>query len=297
MLCHSVHTYQGALKFRQTIETRLAAAGALDILVVGAGYTGLETAVALRHGIERSGRTPTVTVVDAADHILPMVNEKERRRIRSYLDKNDIVVRTGTVVTNVSRDNEMVTARLSDGTSLVNPVVSWAGGMTGTAAALGLDVETTRDGRVVTTDGLQIPGHPGVFVAGDAVAITGGDGSVFRRAVNVSYYSGRRAGKNVAAVLAGKAPKPFHPVDLGWVIPLGAESVGRVFGVFRVGRRLGVRLHYFMSGFRHFGGGRGLRFYGRALAPGGFSEPLSPTADPDADSGAVSAVDSGDPEG
>jgi NADH:ubiquinone reductase (H+-translocating) len=276
LLCHSVHTYPGALKFRQTIETRLAGAGALDILIVGAGYTGLETAVALRHGIERSGRTPTVTVVDAADQILPMVTEKERRRIQSYLEKNDIVVSTGTVVTEVSRDGEMVTVRLSDGTSLVNPVVSWAGGMAGTAAALGLEVETTRDGRIVTTGELQIPGYPEVFVAGDAVAITGGNGRVFRRAVNVSYCSGRRAGRNMAAFLEGRAPKPFHPVDLGWVIPLGAESVGRVFGVFRVGRRLGVRLHYFMSGFRHFGGGKGLPFYGRALAPEGISEPLLP---------------------
>lgn len=295
---HAVNTLEKALAFRRTVEERLTAAPSLSVLVVGAGYTGLETAVSLRQGIAQAGTAAEITVVDVAEDILPMVSDDERRRIREYLTRMDISLRLGSRVTEVTaRDSgtsgeataqgsarrygaRQFEVHLSDGTVIVDPVVCWAGGMVGTAADFGLEVDFSRDGRIVTNEFLQVPNHPDIFAAGDAAAIRRPDGTAVRRAVNFSYYSGRRAGKNVAAWLSDRPMKPFRPVDLGWIIPLGGESVGRVFGVFKVGRRLGLRLHYIMSGFRHFGGGKGLAYYARAFVPTGRSDPLVPAAAP-----------------
>ena len=134
-------------------------------------------------------------------------------------------------------------------------------------------VERTRDGRIMTNEYLQIPEYPLLFAAGDAAALTR-DGQQLRRAVNFSYYSGRVAGRNAVAQRAGRALKPFRAVDLGWVIPLGTESSGRIFGGIPVGGKLGLRMHYFMNGFRHFGGGRAGDFYATALNLRRQPEPL-----------------------
>ncbi len=280
--CYAVHTLESALTFRRIVEERLAASPDINILIVGAGYTGLETAVALRQGVSQAGTAAEITVADVADDILPMITESERRRIRDYLSTIGISLRLGTGVTKVTAgapgDSGDVPAGksvlLSDGTVIDNPLVCWAGGMVGTAADFGLTADFSRDGRIVTNEFLQLPAHTDIFAAGDAAALQRKDGTVVRRAVNFSYYSGRRAGGNVAAWLGERQMKSFRPVDLGWIIPLGDESVGRVFGLFKVGRRLGIRLHYFMSGFRHFGGGKGFAYYARAVDPAGRSDPL-----------------------
>jgi hypothetical protein len=84
--------------------------------------------------------------------------------------------------------------------------------------------------------------------------------------VNFAYYSGKRAGANTAAHLRGRDTRAFSPVDLGWVIPLGTTSVGKAFGWMPLGGRMGLRMHYAMCGFRHFGGGEARHFYASALA-------------------------------
>lgn len=255
---YTVHSLDAAARFRSAVETRIGDEDPISILIVGAGYTGLETAVALRHGLSQTGPAQ-ITVIDLAPSILPMVSDRSRERILNYLKNQEIDVRLNTGITEVLGSGASARVTLSDGSELSAPLVCWAAGMRATPIDVSPKTETTADGRFVTDESLGVPGYSGVFAAGDAAALMR-NGSVLRRAVNFAYYSGRRAGQNAARVLSGIPPRPFTAVDLGWVIPLGDTSVGRVFGAFRVGGRPGLRMHYLMSGFRHFGGGYGGEF-------------------------------------
>jgi NADH dehydrogenase len=243
------------------------------VVIVGAGYTGLEVALALRDGFgpdrpAGQGTTPLrITVVEAGADILPMARERERRRVYEYLGARGIELKLGTTLDGAVQSADGPGVRLSDGTEIPRALVCWSAGMRAVGIGLQEQLPHTGDGRIHTNEYLQAPGHPEVMIAGDAAALQR-DGELVRRAVNFAYYSGRRAGRNLAAYLSNQASgsmKPFQPVDLGWIIPLGDASIGRLLGTIPVGGRFASRLHYIMSGFRHFGGGRAGEFYRTAV--------------------------------
>ncbi len=272
---HTVHSLETARSFRRAVESHLRANPSGPIVIVGAGYTGLEVAACLRAGSAGADARPEITIVDVADSILGFLTDGERRRIRSYFDTLGVEIRTSTALESYYGG----TAVLSDGTRIDDSLVCWAAGMRGQPLPIDGEVERTRDGRLHTTAALQLPQHPEVFAAGDAAALWKGE-TTARRAVNFSYYSGRRAGANVAAALAGRPLRDFRPVDLGWIIPLGEESVGRIFGRIRAGGSLGLRMHYLMCGFRHFAGANAGEFYRTAARLSRRPDPLELSREP-----------------
>jgi NADH:ubiquinone reductase (H+-translocating) len=255
-----VQTLEQALELRDEFERRLATRQPLSVIVAGGGYTGLETAIALRDGCREPDRCE-IRVVDPAGSLLPMITDAERERLLAFISSRGITVQTGTTINRVERSG----AHLSDGTTVTDPLLIWAGGMRAEPVLNTERADSSRDGRLAVTPTLALPDHPEVFVAGDLAALAKDD-QILRRAVNFAYYSGRAAGKNAARHLKGTRGETFSPVDLGWVIPLSDESAGRIFGAIRVGGKLGTRLHYLMCGFRHFGPKQAWAFYSAALA-------------------------------
>ncbi|MFW6215035.1 MAG: NAD(P)/FAD-dependent oxidoreductase [Alkalispirochaetaceae bacterium] len=253
---HSVHSLPAARAFRHAYLEKARENRSPEVVVVGGGYTGLEVAAALRYGSVRAGLEPKIRVVDLSKELLTFLPEKPRRRLISYLQDRRIELITSTSLASLT-DEE---AELSNGDKIHDPLVCWSAGMEAEQEELSGTVSRTRDGRVTVNEMLQIPGYPEVLVAGDAANLEK-DGTTLRRAVNFSYYSGRRAGANAAALLSGGEVQRFKPVDLGWVIPLSEASTGRILGSLPVGGRLGIRLHYFMCGFRHFGAEQRREFY------------------------------------
>jgi len=270
---HTVHTFDAARSFRDEVTRRLRS-NPLEVVIVGGGYTGLEVAASLRKGIRGASEKLGITVVEAAPEIIPFLDSSIRRRVRDYLEELNITIRTETTLKSYADD----TAVLSDGTRIGDCLICWSAGMRAPALGLTESIERTPDGRIRVTEFLGLPGYPEVFVAGDIAALEK-DGKLLRRAVNFSYYSGKTAGRNAAAHLSGARLVPFRPVDLGWVIPLGDVSSGRIFGGIPVGRAFGLRLHYIMCGFRHFGVKEAWEFYKTAMHLRRAPDPLMPSED------------------
>ncbi|MFW6368386.1 MAG: NAD(P)/FAD-dependent oxidoreductase [Spirochaetota bacterium] len=245
---HTLHSYEAAKALRSELAAKATSGSGTTLIVVGAGYTGLEVAACTDYGFAQLRGGISILVVEKADTILTFLSEKARKKVRAYLKSIDVELRTGVSLARLTERQ----AELSDGTTIEHPVVCWSAGMQAANDHIEGQFERTADKRLKTDEYLRLPAHPDVFVAGDAAALTDGK-SVLRRAINFAYYSGRRAGSNCARVMKDRSPRPFRPLDLGWVIPLGTMSIGRVFGILPVGGKLGLRLHYFMSGFRHFG--------------------------------------------
>jgi NADH dehydrogenase FAD-containing subunit len=103
-----------------------------------------------------------------------------------------------------------------------------------------------------------------VYAAGDAAAIRRGE-NYLRKAVNFSRGSGTVAGRNVARALEDDLPEPFHPVDLGWVIPFCDVGVGRLFSRYAMRGRIPLFLHYLMCGVRNYEAANRIHFWKRAI--------------------------------
>ncbi len=257
---YTLTSLEEAVRVRDDFTDYLQTAAQPHAVVVGAGYTGLELATALRNRADLLGSDVPITVVEKAPALLPFLLSEEREYIAEYLDRRNITIRLDSTVDEFSGGTLLVNGELR----IERPFFCWAAGAEQALDGFGDDVPRARDGRILVDENLEIPGYPGVFVAGDGAAIRDGE-AVLRRAINFSLYGGRHGGLNIARRVRGKEPVRFRPVDLGWVIPLSEISVGRVFGRFRVKGRFGMRLHYLMNGYRNFNARNFFAFLGHAL--------------------------------
>ncbi len=152
----------------------------MTFVVVGGGPTGVELAGALGEIAHdtlkrdfRSIRSPDaqILLVEAMDRVLQTYPPGRSVSARRQLEKLGVIVRTGTPVTSI--DEKGVTLEVGDGQERVEArTVLWAAGVHassfGRKVAAATGASTDRAGRVVVGPDLTVPGHPEIFVIGDA---------------------------------------------------------------------------------------------------------------------------------
>jgi NADH dehydrogenase len=206
--------------------------GAPTFVVVGGGPTGVETAGALMELLDVSVRRDKlridpkrtrVVLLDVGNRLLGAFDPHAGRYAADTLGARGVEVRLRTGVTEVRPDG----VRLDSGEWIAAAAVVWAGGVSvdGTLAA-SLDTPRGRGGRVVVEPDLSLPGRPEVSVIGDAagVPIGPGDEGLSPQVAQVAIQSGRHAGRQILARLAGRPTVPFRYRDKGIMATIGRRS-------------------------------------------------------------------------
>jgi NADH:ubiquinone reductase (H+-translocating) len=235
-----------ALRIRHDFSAYLRETEHPHVLMAGSGYTGLELAMSLFYRAKAAGKSCAVTIVDPTPILLPSLPDRQRQYVLDFLVSQGAEVRLGVAVEAFDGRQAVAGGRTYD-----NVFFCWAVGSAFAVPELNGRVDRLRDGRLKVRPDLSLPGYPNVFAAGDSAAIER-RGQVLRKAVNFAYYGGRHAGRNVARRRRGQRSLPFHPKDLGWIVPFHATSIGRLPGGIWVRGRLGVRLHHLMCGLRNY---------------------------------------------
>jgi NADH dehydrogenase len=197
----------------------------LTFVIVGGGATGVELAGALaeisRQTLRDEFRTfdpadARILLVEGGPTLLKGYPERLTTAARRSLERLGVEVRTGTRVQDIAPGR----VTLPDETIAAETVL-WAAGVTAHALGKDLGADRSRGNRVPVTDTLQLAGHPNVFVAGDLAASVGKNGEDLPGVAQVAMQGGKAAGKNVARLVAGQAPQPFHYVDKGTMATIG----------------------------------------------------------------------------
>ena len=89
--------------------------------------------------------------------------------------------------------------------------VIWAAGVMASLAREWLNAKTDRSGRVIVNADLTIPGHPGVFVLGDAASAHDAHGRPLTGVATVAKQQDAYVAKRLVAELEG-GPTPFIPL-------------------------------------------------------------------------------------
>src|SRR5262245_34296801 len=201
--------------------------GALNVVVVGGGPTGVETAGAVaelyRHEFVKDYpdipvEHSRVILVEAGPQLFSMFKPKLQEYAAKALTDRTVEVRTGVAVASVSTTR----ITLKSGEAISAHTLVWGAGLQGNPVArtLGLDLE--RGNRLGVGEDLTLPGHPEVFVPGDVAAITDQKtGQVLPQLGSVALQTGQRAGKNIARLISGKEPKSFVYHDKGTMAAIG----------------------------------------------------------------------------
>lgn len=243
---YHLDSLETARRIRDDFINYLRRAERPNIVMAGGGYTGLELAMSLYYRAQAAGKPCRATVIDPAPDILPFLPEAKRQYIKAFLARNDVTIVSGQRITGFDRTTVTAGERIFH-----NAFFCWAGGSTFAVPEIKGTVARLGDGRLKVNPDLSLPNYPDVFAAGDAAAFEQ-NGQMLRKAINFAWYEGKCAGKNIARRCCGKSTKPFRPFDAGWVIPLHGDSVGQMFSRIWIRGKAGLRLHYFMCGFRNY---------------------------------------------
>jgi NADH dehydrogenase len=204
--------------------------GALNVVVVGGGPTGVETAGALAELYTGEFRkdypdigedAARITLVEAGPEIFSMFKPELRNYAVEALTKRGVEVTTSEVVESIAPQR----VKLKSGKELKAHTLVWGAGLQGNALVQSLGLDLERGNRIAVDAELRLPSHPEVFVVGDVAAITDSKTQqVLPQLGSVALQSGEHAGETIARLVEGKEPKPFKYRDKGTMATIGRGS-------------------------------------------------------------------------
>ncbi|MBR0831050.1 NAD(P)/FAD-dependent oxidoreductase [Bradyrhizobium manausense] len=218
-----VDTYAAALR----LDNHLAslgrngpAPGQSNVVVVGAGFTGIEVAAEMPDKLRRAGIAGShrIILVDPNPVVGATIGDHARPVIKEALSSLEVETRLGERVTAI----EAAGVSLSSGEFIPAQTVVWCAGMRASPLAAGLRVERDRYGRLLVDPFMRVADLSHVFAAGDVASsvVDGLHPTVM--SCQFARPMGRFAGHNVVADLLGL---PMLPLRIDWyvtVLDLGA---------------------------------------------------------------------------
>ena len=232
----------------------------LTFVIVGGGPTGVELAGALAEIARQTLRDEfrlidpsraRIVLVEAGPTILAAFPEKLRNAARAALHDLKIEVLENTAVTGIDEGGVTLGDR-----ALAAGTVLWAAGVSASPLVQTLGVPLDRAGRAMVDADLAIPGHPEVFVVGDAATFTHQTGKPLPGVAQVAMQQARHAAENVLRRTRGEATRPFRYHDKGNMATIGRGSAIADLGWIRfsgfVAWLVWLFIHIFMLiGFRN----------------------------------------------
>ena len=197
----------------------------LTFVVVGGGPTGVEMAGAVAeirsYALKRDFRhidptEATVLLLEGGPRLLPAYPPSLSTEAKRELRRLGVEVRTETFVTEV-RPGAVAAA----GWVIPTQTVIWAAGNTASPLLKTLHAPLDRMGRAIVEPDCSIPGHPEVFVLGDAAAFDHQAGGTLPGLCPVAIQMGEYAARTIRGDLAGRPRRPFHYWDKGQLAVIG----------------------------------------------------------------------------
>lgn len=202
----------------------------MNIIIVGGGPTGVETAGALgelklhilpRDYPELDFKRMQIHIIDMEDRLLKTMSPEASRSAEKFLKKFDVNIWLKTKVTGY--DGKLV--NLSNGKQLSADTVIWASGVAG-ALIEGLKSDVVVQGGRIKVDAYnRVQGYANIFAIGDVAAmISDKNPRGFPMLAPVAIQQARRLSKNIPQLMANKTVKPFVYRNFGVMATVGRNN-------------------------------------------------------------------------
>lgn len=211
----------------------------LNIAIIGAGATGVELAAELHYTLEQVGtygldnintkRDVKITLIEAADRILPGLPERVSDLTTKELHKLGIEVLTDVRVKEVEED-KIITV---DGKIIPVTLVVWSAGIKGSEQVKNLDgLEFNHLNQLLVKQTLQTTKDENIFAMGDCASCPRDDtGLTVPPRAQAASQQATTLAKSLAGYIQGKPLLIYHYKDYGSLISLSKpNTVGDLMG-------------------------------------------------------------------
>ncbi len=206
----------------------------LSFIVVGGGYSGVETAGEINDLVRSSRKFYTnirdediqVTLIHSRDQLLPEISPSLREFAREEMIKAGVAIRLNTRVQLATGEG----VGLPDGFVSGGTIVCTIGS---TTAPVIERLDTLKDkGRILTDPDMRLHGRLNAWAIGDCASIVNAeDGQPSPPTGQFAERQGRQCALNILRVMHGEPTQPFKFKVLGQLCSIGGHSaVAEMFG-------------------------------------------------------------------
>ncbi|MBE6903908.1 MAG: NAD(P)/FAD-dependent oxidoreductase [Ruminococcaceae bacterium] len=228
-------SFDDAVRLKEHIEGLFCSAknenNKIPIFVIGAGFTGVETAgeiaeyvpiLCKKYGVSRE--RAEIYLIDLLDRVIPTLPQKLSSKVQKRLEKMGVKVMLKTNVTEISQSKIFL-----DKKSFDTQTVIWAAGIEGAEISQNMS-EKNLKGRLKTDAFLRCTDYPEIFAVGDCLYYEY-EGSCVPRMVENAEQSAEICAHNIFVTAFNKGSlKEYKPSFHGVMVCVGSR-----YGVARVG--------------------------------------------------------------
>jgi NADH dehydrogenase len=213
----------------------------LNVVIVGAGATGVELAAELHNSTRElvsfsldnidPDKHIRLHLIEASPRILPALPVRISTAAHHMLEKLAVEIHVNARVAEVLPK----AVRLADGTVIAAEMVVWAAGVKAPAFLRDLGLSVSPLNQLVVDEGLRAPEDPRVFALGDCAhaAWHGHPGRMVPPRAQAAHQQASYLAKAIPRLLAGKSVKPWRYRDFGSLVSLGDyTTLGNLMGNF-----------------------------------------------------------------
>lgn len=192
----------------------------IRVVIVGAGYSGVELACKLADRLGDRGR---VRLIEQGDQILRSATEFNREAASKALEAKGIWLDLDTTVEAIS-PNTISLLYKGQVDELPADLVLWTVGTRINPILADLPLKQNRRGQLAVDSTLQVVDRPEIFALGDLADCQDGDGQQVPSTAQAAFQQSDYAGWNLWASLTDRPLLPFRYQNLGEMMTLGVND-------------------------------------------------------------------------
>lgn len=212
--------------------------GEMNIVIGGAGLSGVEVAAEMAYILETYSKTIGNTakeihiyLIDASDTILPGMGTYSIDKTKKRLESLGVKILTGTFINSVDTSH----IYFDNGEKLSYKFMIFTGGIKAADLNETMENEKNSINQLIASAELNIEDRKEVFAVGDCVEIRDTKGNILPPTAQIAEKSAEYVAKTIRQRIDGTQSKPFDADVQGIFIALGGKyAVGEVFKYIKV---------------------------------------------------------------
>ena len=195
-----------------------------NIVIVGAGATGISLASALAETINTSPNKSNIkiNIIEATSTILPGWDIRVKNKTEEILKEKGIRIFHNSLVERVDQK----TLFLKDGLEINSSLIIWTAGVRGYNIDIEPNIDKTNDGRIIVNEYCQTNQYKNIYSIGDLAAMKNSKGTLYPPLAQIAVRQARYLADNIAEYyIKGNNPKEKFDYEIkAQIISVGSDE-------------------------------------------------------------------------